>query len=396
MRVLVAHNRYQEAGGEDSVFANEVELLRRGGCEVETLVVSNDVISGWRAKASAALRVVWNTEGRRLVADAIARIRPDVLHVHNFFPRLSPALFDASEAVGVPTVWTLHNYRVACANGLLFRDARPCEACIGRAPIPALRYRCYRGSVVGTAAVAAMIGYHQAAGTWRRKVDRFIALNTFAADLFERAGVPKEKIAIKANFIEDPLPNLITAPAKRAGAVFVGRLSAEKGVATLVEAWRHLPSIPLTILGEGPERPRLEAIAPSNVRFLGFQPTSKVMGTMASAEALIVPSVWYENFPMTVVEAMALGTPVIASRIGALSVIIRDGIDGLHFAPGDPADLARVTKAAFAEPGVLNDLGRGARAIWETSMSPASNLAQLMAIYRDVIRNSGEVNARVA
>lgn len=379
--VLVIHNRYRQAGGEDTVFASEVALLRDAGTHVDTLEVSNDAISGRGAELSAALRVAWNAEGRRLTAAALARFRPDVVHVHNFFPRLSPALFDACADAGVPAVWTLHNYRIACANGLLFRDARPCEDCVGRAPWPAIRHRCYRGSTAGSAAVAAMIGWHRARGTWRHKVARFIALSDFARDLFVRAGVPRDRLAVKPNFVADPRPGLPASLPQRAGALFVGRLSAEKGGATLIEGWRRLPDIPLTILGDGPERAALQAAAPPHIRFLGFQDRETVLGAMAGAQALIVPSTWYENFPMTVVEAMALGTPVIASDIGALRTIVTDGADGLHFAAGDAADLARVARAAFADPQRLARLGSGARATWQATMAPARNLDMLLAIY---------------
>jgi glycosyltransferase involved in cell wall biosynthesis len=383
--LLVIHNRYQQAGGEDSVFANEVALLREGGVTVDTLEVSNDALVGRAAQLSAALRVVSNPEGRRLTTEAIARFRPDIVHVHNFFPRLSPALFDACAEAGVPAVWTLHNFRIGCANGLLFRDGQPCEDCIGRVPWPAIQHRCYRGSTAGSAAVASMIGWHRARGTWRHKVARFIALSDFARNLFVRAGVPDDRLAVKPNFVADPLPALQGAPPARQGAVFAGRLSREKGAATLVAAWRALPDIPLTILGDGPDFASLQAAAPPNVRFLGFQNRDAVLQAMRGAQALVVPSTWYENFPMTVVEAMALGTPVIASRIGALATIVGDGVDGLHFAPGDADDLAAVVRAAFADPALLARLGAGARATWADLMSPERNLEMLLVIYRDAM-----------
>lgn len=382
LRVLVVHNRYQEAGGEDSVFESEVALLRDGGHRVHTLEVSNDAIAGAAAQISAALRVVSNSKGRHLTAAAIARFAPDVVHVHNFFPRLSPAVFDACAAAGVPVVWTLHNFRIACANGVLFRDGHPCEDCVGRAPWSAVRHRCYRGSAAGSAAVAAMIGYHRARGTWRNKVTRFIALSDFAQDLFVRAGVPAARLSVKPNFLADPLPGLGALPEERVGALFVGRLSPEKGVATLIEAWHALPHVPLTIIGDGPERAKLEAIAPPHVRFAGFQERSAVLRAMALAKALMVPSEWFEAFGLVVAEAMALSTPVIASRIGALATLVRDGVDGLHFEPRNAADLGQVATRAFADPALLARLGRNARETWRAQMSPARNLEQLVSIYR--------------
>ena len=396
-RILVAHNRYREPGGEDSVFANEVALLRSAGYEVETLELSNHTIGGAASRALTALGAVHNPAGQRLVADALARLRPDVLHVHNFFPQLSPALFRACAEAGVPAVWTLHNFRIACANGLLFRDGQPCEDCLGRTPLPAILHRCYRGSALGSAATAAMIGYHHARGTWRSSVARFIALSEFGRTIAVRAGLPPERVVVKPNFVADPLPGLAPAATAgaaagagaagegRSGAVYVGRLSAEKGVATLIEAWRSLPDVPLTIIGEGPQRAMLEQGAPPQLRFLGFQNRDAVMQAMAAAQMLVVPSLWYENFPMTVVEAMALGTPVIASRIGALETLIDDHHNGLHFTPGDAGDLARVVRGALAEPALLARLGRCARETWRETMSPQKNLDRLLEIYRQAM-----------
>ncbi|QNE32441.1 glycosyltransferase family 4 protein [Sphingomonas sp. NBWT7] len=390
MRVLVVHNRYLQAGGEDSVFANEVALLRSGGCTVETLEVSNEAIHGRVAQLSTAFRAVYNPIGRRLMADAIKSARPDIVHVHNFFPQLSPALFDACRDADMPAIWTLHNYRITCANGLLFRDGRPCEDCVGRSPLPAVLHRCYRGSAAGSAAVAAMIGYHRARGTWHHKVARFIALSGFARDLFARAGIPAERLAVKPNFVTDPRLELpLGVGVDRAGAVFVGRLSSEKGVATMIDAWCDLPHVPLTIVGDGPERASLQASAPGHVRFVGFQDRSSVMRIVAAARALIVPSIWYEPFGLVTAEAMALGTPVIAARIGALATIVRDGINGLHFTAGDAADLGQLVRKSFAAPDLLPRLGAGARATWKSSMSPDQNLALLLSIYREAIASRG-------
>lgn len=383
LRVLCVHNAYQHAGGEDSVFQNEALLLEAAGHVVERVRVSNNGIGGPITRTTAALEATYSLRGRGMIRRKIADFRPNVVHVHNFFPRLSPAVFDACNSSGVASVWTLHNFRVACANGLLFRDGKICEDCVGNLPLPAIRHRCYHNSYIGTVAVAAMIGYHSLSGTWRRKVDRFIALNDFARDLFVRSGLPAERVVIKPNFsspIREPTDHIT----KRVGALFVGRLSQEKGVRTLVEAWTKL-DVPLTILGDGPERAALEKIAPSHVSFSGFADRETVAAAMTTTQALIVPSVWYENFPMTLVEAMSAGTPVIASRLGSLPGIVKDGVTGLHFSAGDASDLAKVASAAFARPDELARLGESARTYWQAHMSPESNLRQLETIYEAAI-----------
>ncbi len=391
MRILLVHNTYQQRGGEDEVVANEAALLRDAGHEVELLSVSNDGISGALASARAALGVVYSRRGRALVAEAIARMAPDIVHVHNHFPLISPSLFDATGAAGVPSVWTLHNYRVACANGLLFRDGRPCEDCLqGTALRPVLR-RCYRNSAPGSAAVAAMIGYHRRAGTWRTKVSRFIALSEFSRGRFEAAGLPAERLRVKPNMVAEPA---VTGPERRSGFVFVGRLSPEKGIETLVRAWCRVDA-PLTIIGDGPERVRLRLGAPANVRFAGHLPRAQVHQAIAGAKALIAPSLCYENGPVAPVEAMALGTPVLASRRGALAETIEDGVSGHLFGAGDEEDLARAARRLIADPAVAAKLGAAARRRYEARHAPARNLEMLLDIYRDAL-DEGRPSRRAA
>jgi glycosyltransferase involved in cell wall biosynthesis len=383
LKILVVHNRYQQAGGEDSVFVNEVALLRSGGHEVATLVDSNDAIAGRRATLAAGIGTIWNLPGQRRMAEAIARTRPDMVHVHNFLPRFSPAVFWTCAQADVPSVLTLHNFRLGCANGLLFRDGHVCEECIPGSPLPAIRHRCYRGSMAGSAAIAGMIATHRAIGTWRNKVSRFIALNGFARDRFIDAGLPPDRISVKPNFVDVPA----WAETPRSGALFVGRLSVEKGVDVLLKAWRSL-DIPITIIGDGPERERLERQAPRTVSFLGKRTEAEVQAAMASAELLIVPSIWFENFPMTVVEAMAQGTPVLASRLGAMIEIVEQGVTGWHFAAADPQDLATQVRDLFARPDRLRTLGRTARRFYETELSASVNLSMLERIYDQARRGN--------
>ncbi len=379
MRVLMVHNAYRHYGGEDAVVANEKALLEGGGHEVELLLASNDSIGGAAGAAWAALSTVYSRRGRSLVADAIGRFRPDVVHVHNHFPLISPSLFDATAEAGVPSVWTLHNFRMTCANGLLFRDGHPCEDCLGRPPISGVLHRCYRGSLTGSAVVGASISWHRARGTWARKVGRFIALNDFACRKFIEAGIPAERLVVKPNFVPDP-----GAPwtGERSGFVYVGRLSAEKGVATLVEAWRQVDA-PLTIFGDGPELEALRGIAPANIVFAGHQDRATIQVAVARAAALILPSIWYENFPMVLVEAFAAGTPVIASARGALPSLIEDGTTGLLFRPGNVEALSEKVNGLIQRPDMLRRMGQVARACYSEKLTPEGNLRQLEAIYAD-------------
>jgi glycosyltransferase involved in cell wall biosynthesis len=315
----------------------------------------------------------------------IAETRPDIVHVHNTFPLLSPSVFSACRKEGVLVVWTLHNYRVSCANGIFLRNGRPCEDCNGKLPIPAVIHKCYRGSLIGTLGVAAMIGYHQLAGTWRTQVDRFIALSEFSRQRFIAAGIPQSKISTKPNFVANlALNGQIGLP--RAGALFVGRLSAEKGLETLIEAWRGL-DIPLTIIGDGPQRQKVQALAAGNptISLTGSLPRERVFEYMARAQALIMPSLCYETFGLTVAEAMAHGTPVIASDIGALSEIVVDDVNGALFATGDADSLRTRVRELFAGEGRLQQLGHEARATYAKHFTPQSNIARLLEIYRETL-----------
>ncbi len=386
LRILCVHNAYQHFGGEDAVFHNEASLLEAAGHTVKLLHTSNDSIDSTMARVRAAFNSIYSLKGLAEMRNIISAFEPDVVHIHNFFPSLSPAIFDACLEFGVPSVWTIHNFRIACANGLLFRDGRICEDCLGRIPLPAVRHGCYRNSRVGSAAVATMIGYHKVRRTWHNKVTTFIALNDFAKGKLIESGLPEAKITVKPNFSPSAKePYAVNSSMNRNGALFVGRLSEEKGVSTLISAWSKL-SIPLTIMGDGPERGALEKMAPSNVTFTGFSSPNDVSKAMAKTQALIVPSIWYENFPMTVVEAMSVGTPIIASELGALAHIIEDNVTGFHFSPGDANSLATVVERAFSSREILYKLGENCRNYWMNNLSPSATLKKLEEIYYNSIK----------
>lgn len=385
LKVLLVHNRYQQHGGEDSVVDVELAMLRAAGHRVDTHVVTNDAIAGTGAKLKAAALTVYNPFARRALRERLQHQRPDVVHVHNFFPRLSPSIFDACADESVPVVMTMHNFRVGCSNGFLFRDGRPCEDCLHGSAFQGAIHRCYRSSTLGSLTVASMIAYHRQAGTWRDKVTRFVALTEFSRAKLIEAGLPADRLLVKPNFVADPLANQAEMAAPPgAGAVFVGRLSPEKGVRTLIEAWCGL-DLPLRIVGDGPQEDELRNLAPPNVTFVGRCNRDGVFAEIAAAAFVVVPSIWYENFPVTVVEAMAIGRPILASRIGALEEIVTEGVEGVHFQPGDSGDLRRVARSLAGDPARLREMGRAARRRYLGELSPADNLPRLLAIYANAM-----------
>jgi glycosyltransferase involved in cell wall biosynthesis len=382
VRILIAHNRYRQPGGEDAVVTAEAELLARHGHTTETFLADSRVISSAARIPTAGLSLAYSPSSRRAMARAIARFRPDVLHVHNFFPLLTPAVYDAARAAGVPVVQTLHNFRTVCPGSLLWRGGRVCEDCLRGRMRRCILAGCYRGSRLATAAVAGMVVYHRRRHTWRRKVDCFIACSDFARMKLIQGGLPEEKIVTKPNFC-DPPPAGDRPPRARA-ALYVGRLSPEKGLRTLLRAWETL-DLPLRIAGSGPLEAELRATAPAPVTFLGSLPAPEISREMLTASLLVFPSEWYEFHPRVLVEAMAHGLPVAASRIGSVREVVTESRTGFTFEPGNAADLARCVRDACAHPAELLRMSEQCRTAYkESDYTPARNYLRLQAIYRRV------------
>jgi glycosyltransferase involved in cell wall biosynthesis len=379
LRVLIAHNRYQLRGGEDAVVEAESELLRQHGHAVEIYSRHNDELAALSSPRAAA-DSVWSGQTTADIRRLVHSFKPDVLHVHNTVLRMSPSVFHAASQMGLATVMTLHNFRLMCPQGLLLRNSRPCEDCVGKLPWRAVAHGCYRGSRAQTAVVTAGDLVHRAMGTWRARVDRFIALNAFCRERFIAGGIAAEKLRIKPNFIDLEKP----AAGPRDGFLFVGRLSEEKGVAVLAQAL-HTNDIGerVRVVGEGPA----QALLAGSPKFelLGKQAPEFIYRLMARSRALILPSIWYENYPRTLVEAFACGLPVIASRLGAMAALIKHGHNGLLFNPGDGTDLARTLAWAQTHPDEMAVMGAQARSTYEAELTGASNYRQLISIYDEAI-----------
>ncbi|MEW6098329.1 MAG: glycosyltransferase family 4 protein [Pseudomonadota bacterium] len=377
-RVLIAHNSYQQRGGEDAVVEAEAELLRSRGHAVRLLVAHNDVIVGM-PRSRLAARTLWSSQTVRDFRQALVEFRPDILHVHNTFPLISPSIYWAAARARVPVVQTLHNFRLLCPQAMLLREGRICEDCVGRLPWRGVVRRCYRGSAAQSGVLAGMISLHRALGTWGSKVDRYIALNEFCRRKFIEGGLPAQRIVVKPNFVDFPAPE----DGAREGVLFVGRLAEEKGLSTLCAAARLAPDVAVRVAGTGPQAGLLQGIP--SVTSLGALSAAEVREAMCGAQALVMPSLWYENFPRTLVEAFACALPVIASRIGALAELVEDGVTGLLFEPGNAADLAAKMKWAAAHPDALMRMGQEARRRYLREFSPEVNYRRLTEIYAQVL-----------
>jgi glycosyltransferase involved in cell wall biosynthesis len=383
VRVLIIHNRYRRPGGEDAVVSRESRLLTDAGHDTTLFQVSNEDFRGPAAAVRVAAALPYSRRARSLVDGVLADTRPDLVHVHNFFPLLTPSVFGACADVRVAVVHTLHNYRLLCANGLLLRDGGPCELCVQGSPYNAVRYACYRESRLVSASVARMIAIHRRRRTWQTSVDRYIALTAFGKELFVRGGLPSDKISVKPNFAPGPA-RVAPSAAAPLYALFLGELTRHKGTEVLLDAWHGVP-LDLHVAGDGPLADLVRQAAATNGRisYLGRLDREGVETELAGAAFLVFPSVIYETFGLALVEAFAQATPVLASGLGAAGQIVLDGETGLHFAAGDAADLA--AKATWlAEHGRERDvMGRRARDEYEQRYTAERNLELLLGIYAD-------------
>jgi glycosyltransferase involved in cell wall biosynthesis len=386
VRILQIHAPYRHGGGEDAVVRDEASLLRGAGHEVAEHHVPNP---HGNAQTLAALAVApWNPAAAREVRGVVKRFRPDVAHIHNTWFRLSPSVPSAVHELGVPVVMTLHNYRLLCVNGLLLRQGRVCEDCVGTHPWRGVWHRCYRGSGPLSAIAASTIALGRARHAWDDGINRFIAPSAFTAAKIASGGVATEKITVKPHGVEDPGKRLESA-SRSSTVLFVGRLSPEKGLPLLLDGWeRVLPtSLQLVVVGDGPQRGLLEGRHTKGVRFLGWCEREEVRRLMLTARALVFPSIWYESFALTVVEALAAGLPVLAAGLGAAGEIVRTvGPDWL--VPSADANGWAAALRLLESNESIDLAGRRARSLYENTYTLHHSLTQLLHIYEEVAGES--------
>lgn len=379
MKILVAHNAYHYRGGEDTVVDAEVAMLRRNGHDVLLYRRDNADITQmprWRT----ALNTFWS----RRTVDEIGRLqsgfRPDLIHAHNTFPLISASLYGIAERLRVPVVQTLHNFRLVCPQAMLIRNGRSCMDCVGHWPWRGVMHRCYRGSLPQTAVTAGMLAMHRLAGTWRHRVTRYIVLNQMCREIFIEGGLPPERMSIKPNFVERcGVPDWEA----RAGGVFVGRLSPEKGLDTLARAMQRLPGTTIDVYGKGPLQEMAENC--DGLRYCGFADGKLLRQRIASAAFLVMPSTGIESFGLAAIEAFACGTPVIASRQGGLREIVEHRRNGLLVAPGDAEDLAWAIDYAQKHPDEMRRMGMEAYQAYLAHYTPERNYDTLLRIYDEAL-----------
>jgi glycosyltransferase involved in cell wall biosynthesis len=394
MKIMTVHSRYRSSApsGENRVVDQEHAALAELGHEVLRFERRSDDISNWPKAKQAALpaMVVWNRAARRDLTAELRAFRPDVVHLHNTFPLLSPAVLHACRTAGAPVVATIHNYKLVCASGDFFRAGKACHACAPGHPLPAVMHGCYRGSRAATAPVALSSAIHRTA--WRSLVAGYIFISKAQRDLLRDFGFPADRVFVRHNMI----PVRDVPPVERQGTVvYAGRLDAAKGLPVLMKGWDRYretaldPGLRLVIAGSGPlDRDGAGwAAARPSVQLAGQLGAAACAQVMAAARAVILPSAWEETFGLAAVEAMALGVPPVAAAHGSFPELVDNEVNGALFRPGDADDLARVLTDIDSNPGRYEEYGKQARCAYENQFDPAASMQRLIEIYEYAIAN---------
>jgi len=401
MRILLVHNRYRQRGGEDVVLESEERLLRDHGHEVKVLLFDNSDIPSERSlvrSAKVAFGTIASADAYFRIKEAVVAFKPAIVHFHNTFPQVSPIGYRAARIAGAAVVQTVHNYRLICPAGTLLRNGRPCEDCVDKMlPWPGALHGCYRGSRSASSAAVAMLATHKLIGTYDKHVDAYIALTNFGMAKLIEGGIDAKLIHRKPNYVHDPLRAYPPSPEQRKGFLYVGRLSPEKGIEALLAAWQSCSTLSaLTIVGDGPLRDRVEeeAIRDSRITHVGSVEREQVFKMLSNSAALIFPSLWYEGLPMTILEAFASATPVLASRMGAMEELITDQLTGLHFAPGSVEDMIRIFQWSEQHGTRLREMGENARRAYESNYTASVSYRLLMEIYTKAIERRVSIYER--
>ena len=387
MKILLVHNYLRPPSGENIVFEHERSLLEAHGHKIAVYVKKNEEITTWSLgdRIGLPLNVIWSQKSYQEIKRLIQDFKPQIAHFHNIFPLISPSAYYACQQGNIPVVQTLHNFRLICPGALLFRNGKICEECLRKSIWRGVLSGCYHNSKIHTTGVATMVAFHRLLQTWFKQVTLYITLTKFATKKFINAGFPEHKLVIKPNFlINPPSPEF-----QNSGfVVFIGRLGEEKGLKILIEAWRNITTIPLKIIGEGPMRFELEKIVRElnlSIEILGYRPLQECINYLKNSQFLTLPSICYEGLPMVVLEAMACGKPIIASRIGVLPELIKDKVTGLLFEPGNVNDLVEKIKWMINHKAEAIEMGKRARVEFEDKYTADKNYKLLMDIYQKAI-----------
>lgn len=386
MRILLINNFYQTSApsGENLEFMADVKLLRDKGHEVITFVRHNDDMKAmplWRLAMQYGMKTIWANDSYRELRRLIRKERPDVANFQNSFPQISPSAYYACRAEGVPSVQRLVNYRLFCANGLMARVGRVCEDCLKHGSIMGLVHGCYRNSRFFSAPIVVGQYLHQNIGTYEKIVTVFSAATEFVKAKYVEFGISPEKIFVKGNFAK-----IQTKPGDIGDSiVFIGNLYEMKGTDLLMKAFDALPDVHFHIIGSGPDEEKMRKLARKNVTMHGLLPRERAMEILRGARAFLMPSKWYEGLPLTIVEAFAMAKPVVASNLGAMSIVVEHGKTGLHFDMDKPEEMIAMLRKIVDDKPLAERMGKAARSRFELKYSPEAIYRRMMEIFEIAI-----------
>lgn len=394
MKILVVHNYHRSgsASGDDQVFDNESQLLERHGIEVVRYSVSNDSFdsAGPIGKLSNAFGMMWSVRHYRAIKEIIERESPDVMHVHTFFPLLSPSILYAAKRAGIGVVATLHDMRFVCPVATSLRNGKLCNECADGCYLRMARHKCFKGSRLHSIVVALIFIFHR----WRRsfydQIDRYICLNDNQMALLKEVGFDQAKMIKKYNFVEEPFYNLESISdfdLPKRYVVYYGRLGEEKGIRVMMDAWEDLKDVPLVVMGGGPLKSEFEewAIGKKNVHYLGYVEHDNCLGVVKRSEFVIFPSIWYEGCSMVEIESESLGKPIIATDLGFSSEAIENGKNGVKFSLGDIDGLSKAVRDLWENPELIERMSVAAAEDYDRKYRAGDNMSQLVEIYKGML-----------
>ncbi len=390
MRILCVHNQFQKYGGADAVAAADERLLAEHGDVVTYTRHSKEIESASQLqKLGMGVDALYSRRTVREITDIVERFRPDIAYVHNVFPLISPSLYDVLYRLRVPSVHIIHDYRLLCPNSRFYVNDQVCERCKLGNFWPAVAKRCVRGSIADSAVYASSLYLNRKLGLMD-KIGGYICLTEFTKGLLLEAKIPENKLYVCPNHIDT---SAVTPQFGGGGYVlYLGGLYRDKGVFTVAKAFAQLPHIPLKFIGAGDDEGELRDFIAShqlsNVEMIGFKAGQEKLEYLRNSMFTLVPSHYYENFPVVVLEAFASGKPVVASAQGALQSIIQPQQTGLLFKSEDVDDLAAKVRWLYDRPDQIESMGRAARNLVESKYDSRLRYPSLQTIFDDVIKTA--------
>lgn len=394
MKILAIHNFHRKgsASGDDQVFKSETALLEEHGNTVVRYTVSNDEFdsAGMIGKIRSTFGMLWSFKYYNAVQELIRKEQPDIVHIHTFFPLLSPSILYAAKQCNIPVVATLHDTRFICPCSTSLRGTQLCNKCGDGHYIRMCKYGCFKESRAQSLIVACVFKYHRIRKSFYKQIDKYICLNENQIKLLTDIGFDSKRIVKKYNFVPDAEANLRIVKGDdlpNRYVVFYGRIGEEKGIRVLMKIWDQLPDIPLVAMGGGPLEEEFKAWAEGkkNVYFLGYTQHEKCLSIVKGGEFVVFPSIWYEGCSMVEIETESLGKALVATNLGFSVEAIENGFNGYKVPLGDTDRFVKIIKELWDEPKRCKLMGRNARIDYEAKYLPEDNYIQLMEIYQNVV-----------